>query len=267
MAGIRSFNTNLPHVFRYPEWVQGVFYPSGSVVAVEIIDSEVHYDFYAAIHDIQDLNTWPPGNQGEWRLLHDAFQIDSDTLTALQNFDSELIRVYEALDSERLATQSADSDILVLLAKEIHDRAAGDSDVVTLLDSEILARKSADSDIWVRLIEHDSDIAYLYARNDNALHAAILSSIDSEILARFSGDSDILRLIQQAVHNYLANDSEFDSEVMALKRRVDSDFAGAVRDWKLTGSALPWVLSLLFPTLTTLSIRSTSQTTPLVGCG
>ena len=240
MAGIRSFNTNLPHVFRYPEWVQGVFYPSGSVVAVEIIDSDVYYDFYAAITDISDLNTWPPGNQGEWRLLHDAFQIDSDTIAALQNFDSDRKRIYEALDSERLATQSADSDILVLLTKEIHDRAAGDSDVFVLLDSETLARKSADSDIWVYLREHDSDIAVLYARSDSDILTMIQSSIDSEILARFSGDSDILRLIGLAVHNYLSNDSEFDSEVKALKRRMDSDFAGAVRDWNLTGTQLPW---------------------------
>ena len=240
MAGIRSFNTNLPHVFRYPEWVEGVFYPSGSVVAVEIIDSDVYYDFYAAIRDIQNLTTWPPGNQGEWRLLHDAFQIDSDTIAALKDFDSEKTRIYEALDSERLATQSADSDIRLDLDSEILARQSADSDILISLDSETHDRKAADSDIWVYLRDHDSDLAVLYARSDSDILTMIQASIDSEILARFSGDSDILRLISQAVHDYLANDSEFDSEVMALKRRMDSDFAGAVRDWNLTGVSLPW---------------------------
>lgn len=244
MAGIRSFNTNLPHVFRYPEWTEGIFYPSGSVVAVEIIDSDVYYDFYAAIRDVQDLNTWPPSNQGEWRLLHDAFQIDSDTLAALSNFDSELLKIYEALDSERLATQSADSDILLDLDSEIHSRKSADSDILVWaeykFDSEEIARRSGDSDLQRQIWDNDSDIRVLYARTDSDLIQRLFNELDSEILARFSADSDMMLLLQQAVHNYLANDSEFDSDIRVLRARMDSDFDAAVRVWNLTGIEEPW---------------------------
>lgn len=244
MSGIRSFNTNLPHVFRFPEWTEGIFYPSGSVVAVEIIDSEVYYDFYGAIKDITDLNTWPPGNQGEWRLLHDAFQVDSDTIQKLNNLDSEFARMYESLDSEELARQSADSDIRVDLDSEILARKSADSDILVWasakFDSEEIARRQGDSDLQRQIWDNDSDIRVLFARTDSDFLINLRKELDSEILARFSADSEIQLLIAAAVHNYLANDSEYDSEIRVLRTRMDSDFDAAVRVWHDTGNELLW---------------------------
>ena len=249
MAGIRSFNTNLPHVFRYPEWTEGLFYPAGSVVSVEIIDSDVHYDFYAAINDIDDKVT-PPNSNREWRLLHDAFQIDSDLIGLLLGFDSELQRIYESIDSEELARQSADSDIRLDIDSDIHALKSYDSDfdseVRRMFDSERHDWKAGDSDIHHRLREIDSDLKILFSRTDSdedalqAIRSAVLQGLDSEIHARLSADSDFDKIVTQAVHDYLSNDSEHDSEINELKVRLDSDFDAAVRAWGDTGNEEPW---------------------------
>ena len=250
MAGIRNFNTNVPHVFRYPEWTEGVFYPSGSVVSLEIVDSDVYYDFYAAIRDVKNLTDRPNTNASEWRRVHDAFQIDSDLLGLLTNLDSEIQRIYETIDSEEMSREDADSDILLAIDSEQHDRKAADSDLYVLidnhLDSEEHARQAADSDIHHRLREIDSDLKILFLRTDSDedalqdIRTALLEGLDSEIHARLSADSDFHVIVTQAVHDFLSNDSEHDSEINELKVRLDSDFDAAVRGWTATGNEYTW---------------------------
>ena len=415
MAGIRTFNTNLPHVFRYPEWTSGIAYPRGSVVVVEEPDGNTVYNSYwVAIKDVTARLTTPRLNPDEWSLLFGDNSLDSDIvalfrdselINKIRNFDSELKRVKTDLDSDRHDWQAADSDLrlnldserhdwkasdsdlgiridsdrhdfiardselkyfidselrivradadsdrlegfdrdsdlraefdsefrivraeadsdrlegfdrdsdlraefdsefrvvrvdmdseyrarldgdsdlaaaidserhdwkagdselryyfdseMAVLRKdidsdrhysksvdselylrldsELHDRKATDSDIHVRIDSEVHALENADSEIWHKLRDLDSEIAILFHRTDSdedmlkELRAQIRDEIDSEIRIRLEADSDFDVIVKETIHNYLSNDSEIDSDVLEIKRRIDSEFDGAIR--------------------------------------
>ena len=415
MAGIRTFNTNLPHVFRFPEWTEGVFYPKASVVAVETPSNGVLYnEYYIAIKDVTAKSTLPEFNTDEWALLfgdngidsdiqvllrdsdfiqtilnldsemgvlrrdldsdrhdwqaadsdlrldmdserHDWKAADSDLRTDMDSerhdwkasdsdlgrridsdrhdfiardselkyyvdselrivrsdadsdrlegfdrdsdlraefdsefrvvrvdmdseyrarldgdsdlaaaldserhdwkagdselryyFDSEMAVLRKDIDSDIHYSKSVDSELYLRLDSELHDRKADDSEIYVKIDSEVHALENADSDIRHRLRELDSDLATLFERTDSdnrtlqAIRTQLVESIDSEIRIRLEADSDLDLLIRETIHNYLANDSEIDSDFLAVKRRIDSEFDAAVRIYTHGPDSYPW---------------------------
>ena len=245
MAGIRTFNTNLPHVFRFPEWVAGITYPKGSIVAEETAQNGVVYNnYYVAIVDVQNPTAQPSTNGAEWNLVFEdpgydseiiALLTDSDFIQDIKNAAVAIPILQASIDSEMLERRSADSDLQVNMDSERHDWRAGDSDLYIALDSERHDWKAGDSDIYHRIRELDSDIAILFKRTDSdedalqEIRTAVLQGLDSEIRARLAADSDLNVFIAQTVHDYLSNDSEHDSELNAIRVRIDSDFDGAIR--------------------------------------
>lgn len=130
MVAIRNSNTNVPHVFRYPKWEQGIFYPAGSLVsypASGIIDSdESYWNFYTSLRDVQTTES-PPGNNPNWAIFYDAATAASD---------SELLMQVDELEKNH------DSDI----KRAVHDYLSNDSDLAARIaeyirDSEIYARR------------------------------------------------------------------------------------------------------------------------------
>lgn len=139
MVAIRNRNTNVPHVFRYPKWEQGIFYPAGSLVsypASGLIDSELSYwNFYTSLRDVQPTES-APDNNANWAIFYDstAQGLDSDlvdrVLALEATHDSDIARIvhnYLANDSDiqEYLTRDHDSDIRVA----VHDYLAGDSDL------------------------------------------------------------------------------------------------------------------------------------------
>lgn len=254
MAGIRSFNSNAPTVFKYPEWVSGLFYPAGSVVAVRVINTatQVTYDFYAAKVDVTQLTTNPRSNAGEWRLVHDVDQIDSDIINRIQNIDSDIQILTNNMDSDYRIAVDHDSDLKMMIDSEHYARRYFEYWTSNRFDSEYRGRKDADSDNLAYLLQVfanlDSDVkSVLSAKNDSDwIRRLVAANVDSEIKVRLENDSDLNILIRQTIHDFLSGDSELDSDILELKTRLDSDFRGAVRGYKqLTTDAwwgpTPWL--------------------------
>ena len=259
MAGIRIFNSNLPHVFRYPDWTSGVFYPKGSVVAQEeVLNGQLRYELYVATKDVTSLLTKPGDNTSEWRALLEESIIDSDVLKLLSDseyiqklvkFDSEVIRLYQSIDSEdRLIKHQIaanDSDHVTIR----HDFLSADSEIyreIDRVDSEISVLKDVDSDFRVNFFNItnrlDSDslkIQAMQSQLDNFTNVA-LGGLDSEIQSRMAADSDFSVLVKQTIHNYLSKDSEIDSDTLTLKKRLDSDFGAAKRLYKTGAAEFGW---------------------------
>ncbi len=182
MSGIRTFNTNLPHTFRFPEWTSGIAYPENSMVAVEKIDGtvnpvSVYYDYYLALKPVTDLVTDPSANPNEWykwfspkdpdvQSLLDI--LDSEMIETLIHFDSDLMEIRRQIDSDRMQMMDQDSDQQFQIDSEEHWRKAADSDLNIRVDSETHDRKAADSDIQTILDRHiqetDSDLNILFLR-------------------------------------------------------------------------------------------------------
>ena len=181
---------------------------------------------------------------------HDFIARDSDLKTAIDsdrhdflardselrnNLDSELRVLRVDIDSDLHYSKSVDSELYLRLDSEAHDRKADDSEIYVRIDSEVHALENADSDIRHKLRDIDSDLAILFQRTDSdektlqAIRTQLVESIDSEIRIRLEADSDLDVLIKETIHNYLANDSEIDSDFLNLKRRIDSEFDAAIR--------------------------------------
>jgi predicted DNA-binding ribbon-helix-helix protein len=173
MVAIRNRNTNVPHVFRYPKWEQGIFYPAASLVAYQVqgtVDSDQSYwNFYTSLRDINPGEDSPLTNT-KWYLIFDAEARGNDSdfldrLEALENtHDSDIARIvhnYLANDSDiqDFLTRDHDSDIRVA----VHNYLANDSDI-----QEYLTR-NLDSEI--RVVVHD------YLASDSDLSERIIGGV------------------------------------------------------------------------------------------
>lgn len=163
MVAIRNRNTNVPHVFRYPLWEEGIFYPNGSLAAREVkgyIDSDNNYfNYYGALRDIQP-GSLPPESNNDWTLVFDG---------AREAKDSEILERLVALELEH------DSDI----RRTVHDFLKNDSDFNTLIASFF-----RDSDLFVTNIffgDNDSEGVLSWNENDQTLEIAVNSEVTIQL--------------------------------------------------------------------------------------
>ena len=121
MVAIRDLNTAGVYPFRYPRWVEGVFYPAGSIIGYPKSggDSDmVYYDFYVATRNVLASETAIPGLNPKWELF---------VSTSGGSPDSDLkLKVY-MLDSDVQALQLLTDDL----------RLEFDSDITNLSNSSV----------------------------------------------------------------------------------------------------------------------------------
>jgi len=137
MVAIRNRNTNVPHVFRYPKYEFGVFYPAGSLVSYPIespSDSdEAYFEFYVSRYNVAaDKNILPGDDAKTWKLILSSYAGDSDLQIRLEaiesvvlEHDSDLLMIYDEF-------KSTDSDIITelnLINYRLHELESFDSDI------------------------------------------------------------------------------------------------------------------------------------------
>ena len=247
MTALRSYTTLDPNIWRFPQWKNRIFYPSGSFVALATynpLDSEqVVFSYYVSLIDvavdcvddgtgnaIAGSGSFQPDSDSDWTLnsIYNtnpwvlAFDTTADAISAdliakidaltglfpLLGIDSDIGLLFRADSDFRVKDSEQDSDIL----KAFHDAWAWDSDrdseARRRLDSEVHERKAADSDLQIQIWDNDSDI--LMEIHDRKAADSDLWVADSE------QDSDI-RMLR---HDAIGWDSDIRNYFM---RRVDSD--------------------------------------------
>lgn len=251
MTGLRTYTTLDPNQWRFPRWRSGVFYPSGSFVAVteyNPIDSEqAVWSFWVSIRDVAAITdsergiTYAPNDSdSDWQLSiygsnpwSLAFDTTADSLNAqivadvaalqpllaLLGVDSE-IAIFKRTDSDYgVRLKDLDSDML----EEIADRRDADSEIDSEIGRVEHNFKAADSDILVVIADNDSEIKRML---DSDKHDRVAA--DSDLLENLKArDSEIRRLMDSDKHDRIASDSEImdqlDSDVFVLRRDHDSD--------------------------------------------
>jgi hypothetical protein len=260
MAGIRTYTTLDPNVWRFPRWKNNVFYPAGSFVAEEklnVFDSEqVTWSFYVSILDVAVDNKLDPASvppavaaingagsyapsdsDSDW-VNHSIYGTNPWILafdTTADSISAQLTAQIQAL-SGLFPLLGIDSDVGILFGQDSDLQLQiwqNDSDITM----EIHDRSSADSDLLVRIRDNDSDI--LMARHDAWLwdsdrdseanrrddsdrhdHQAADSDLQVQI---YDNDSDIL----MEIHDRKGGDSDLwyalDSDMLAMHIKTDSD--------------------------------------------
>ena len=247
MTGLRTYTTLDPNQWRFPQWKENVYYPSGSFVSVSSynpVDSELPlWSYWVATLDVSSItdsdrnkSNPPTDSDSDWALTSYAlnpwvlaFDTASATLNAdiiakvaalapllaLLGVDSDIGMLYTADSDLRIK----DSELGVFIEKVQHDSRAKDSEQ----DSEIFRVehnfKAADSDIYTLIYDHDSENRKMHDSDRHDRKAA-----DSDLQTQiFDNDSDIL----MEIHDRMGGDSEvrvdLDSEVLVLHTRDDSD--------------------------------------------
>ena len=255
MAGIRTYTTLDPNIWRFPQWKDHIFYPAGTFVAqttINPVDSEdVTFTYYVSIKDVTadnkydssgtvivDGGSWQPSDSDSdwinhspystnpWAVAFDttADAINADVLAQLAalnalypliGIDSDIAVLFRNDSDFTVKDSEQDSDIL----QTMHDALASDSDyyviVTAHLDSEEHARKATDSDLQIQIWDNDSDI--LMEIHDRKAADSDLWVADSE------QDSDI----RMEIHDRKGADSDIrhdmDSDILVLHIRADSD--------------------------------------------
>ena len=254
MAGIRTYTTLDPNIWRFPQWKNNIYYPAGTFVAQATynpLDSEdVTFAYYVSLKDVDidnkkdslgnvivDGGSWQPmDSDSDWK-NHSiysanpwalAFDTTLDTLSAdlvakvdaltglfpLLGIDSDIALLYRADSDFRVKDSEQDSDIL----KAFHDAWSWDSD----RDSEAQRRDDSDRHDFLAA---DSDLREWLKSTD--------SDLDSEILARKAADSDLqIQIwdndsdILMEIHDRKAADSDIrrdvDSDILVLHIKTDS---------------------------------------------
>lgn len=193
MVAIRNRNTPVPHVFRYPKWEEGIFYPAGSLVSypvqdLQLYDSDiVFYEFFVSKFDIDAGGQPPTEDSVVWKFI----------MSTAQPLDSEIELRLRALDSDITANEERitrlidfDSDIAYKVDSEIRNRLENDSELYRYIDSEITReiskRLESDSDITVRIDSIDSDLTNL-----EVAHISNVAALDPRGGDVLSWDSDL----------------------------------------------------------------------------
>ena len=220
MVAIRNRNTNVPHVFRYPQWEEDIFYPAGSLVSYPVTNPDsdgAYWDFYVAKVDIESTDNVPPtDNFLKYKLILSTSTVgDSEVNALLLQLDSD-IQILQ--DSVNLLI-NYDSELKAWLDSEVRERIENDSDIQFIKNS-ILSRDS-DLDSELNQIRHD----FISADSDS------LSGFDSDLQVLKDHDSDFKVVydsdLTKTYHDFKAADSDVnvnvDSDLQVLKD-YDSDF-------------------------------------------
>lgn len=242
MTAIRNRNTSVPHVFRYPRWQEGVFYPAGSLVSYPVAapsdSDQAYWDFYVAKVDvvISDIAP-PPSNSLKYKLIMSTSTVgDSEVNQFLLQLDSEIKAVSRRVD--RLVDR--DSDFLIFLDSEISERIQNDSDIQFIKNALLNRDNEIDSDL--QLIRHDFAAADSDKLSGVTTDLHDLKAFDSDVLLMLDSDFAYLRTHQQIyakvtggiTKGELAMFAGVQGDHILVKRAViDSDF----KDYFLVGVA------------------------------
>jgi hypothetical protein len=209
MTAIRNRNTNVPHVFRYPKWQEGVFYPAGSLVSYPVAapadSDQAYWDFYVAKIDVEAADTTPPpANSTKYKLIMSTSTVgDSEVNFFLLKLDSEIKVVSRRVDK----LVERDSDFSSFLDSEISERIANDSDIQFIKGAILNIYDEFDSDLAI--IRHDFAAADSDKLSNVTVSLHDLQAFDSDI--EVSIDSDLVK----TRHDYKAADSDLRVSILA----------------------------------------------------